>query len=135
MTTLLGLVVLTVRTPRDLDALALQTYILGAIIGAIFLLFATLIAQMIKFQGGAHPTDPGKRRLWFWALMVLSFASFFFYNSFVVAPTVAANLQGMFMTTNIIASVIVVATYLVAGFVLSRIFATGKLASWFSLGR
>ena len=135
MTSILLASVITIRTPRDLDALTLQTYVAGAVVGAIFLLLAVTIAQTIKFEGGAHPRDPGKRRLWFWLLMVTSFAAFFLYNLFGVAPNVAANLQGMFMTTNLIGSAIVVATYLVGGFVLSKIFATGKLASWFSVGR
>lgn len=135
MTNLLVLSVITVRTPRDLDALALQTYISGAIVGGIFLLLAAIIARAIKFEGGAHPKDPGKRRLWFWVLMVASFASFFLYNLFLVAPTVALNLQGLFMTTNLIGSAIAPVTYLVGGFALSKIFSTGKLANWFSSGR
>lgn len=135
MTMLLAAGLITVRTPRELDALALQTYIGGAVVGAIFLLLAATIAQAIKFEGGAHPKDPRKRRLCFWSLMIVSFATFFLYNFFAVAPTVSINLQARFMTTNVIGSVIVFATYVVGGFVLSKIFSMGKLANWFSSGR
>jgi uncharacterized membrane protein len=133
MTTMFA--VFTVRTPRELDELTLQTYVAGAIVGAIFLLLAATIAQAIKFEGGANPKDPRKRRLCFWFLMIASFAAFFLYNLFAVAPTVSTNLQGRFMTTNVIGSVIVIVTYVVGGFVLSKIFSTGKLANWFSSGR
>ena len=135
ITTLLADTVITVRTPRDFDALSLQTYIIGAVVGAVFLILATIIAKAIKFEGGAHPRDPRKRRLSFWSLMVVSFATFFLYNYFAVAPTVSINLQARFMTTNVIGSVIVIAVYVVGGFVLSKIFSTGKLANWFSSGR
>lgn len=135
MTMLLAAPVITVQTPRDLDALALQTYIAGAVVGGVFLILAAIIAQAIKFEGGAHPRDPRKRRLCFWSLMVVSFATFFLYNYFVVAPTVSTNLQARFMTTNVIGSAIVIAIYVVGGFVLSKIFSTGKLANWFSSGR
>ena len=127
--------VFTVRTPRELDELTLQTYVVGAVVGAIFLLLAATISQAIKFEGGAHPKDPRKRRLCFWFLMFVSFAAFFLYNLFAVAPTVSTNLQARFMTTNVIGSVIVIVTYVVGGFVLSKIFSTGKLANWFSSGR
>ena len=133
MTTIFA--VFTVRTPRELDELTVQTYILGAVVGAIFLLLAATIAQAIKFEGGAHPKDPRKRRLCFWFLMIVSFATFFLYNYFAVAPTVSTNLQARFMTTNLIGSVIVIGVYVVGGFVLSKIFSTGKLANWFSSSR
>lgn len=128
-TMLLALV--TVRTPRDLDALALQTYVFGAVVGLIFLFLAAIVASVIKFEGGAHPKDPGKRRLWFWLLLVLSLIAFFIYNTFVVAPTVAPNLQGRFLTANLVGLVIALATYVIAGFAVSKIFSTGKLGNWF----
>ncbi len=127
---ILGLI--TVKTPAQLDALSMQTYIFGAIIGAIILLVAALISNAIKFEGGSKPKDPGKRRSWFWILMIASFVIFFLYNMFTVSSTIAPNLQSKFMTTNIIGSSIAVVVYFILGFILSKIFSTGKLGNWFS---
>jgi uncharacterized membrane protein (DUF485 family) len=122
---------ITVRTVQDFGALARQTYVLGAILGLAFLLIAVIIASSIKFEGGSAPRDPGRRRLWFWLLFVLCFAACFLYIMFGVAPHVAANLQSRVMTMNVIGSCIAAALYLVVGFVLSKMFSTGKLGNWF----
>jgi len=127
--TILGLI--SVKTPRQLDALSIQTFIFAVIVGVVFLLLAVLIAKAIPFEGGSDPQDPRKRRLWFRILLFVSFVVVFLYNMFFVAPTVAANLQSKFMTINIIASVIDVLVYFVLGFILSKIFSTGKLGNWF----
>ena len=127
---ILGMI--TVKTPAQLDSLSMQTYILGAIVGVVFLLIAAIIASAIKYEGGSKPKDPGKRRLWFWILLFLSFAGFFLYNMYIVSKTVAPNLQPKFMIINIIGSAIAVVAYLILGFVISKIFSTGKLGSWFS---
>jgi len=127
---ILGLI--TVKTPSQLDSLSMQTYIFGAVVGIVFLLIAIIIANAIKYEGGSNPSDPGKRRLWFWVLLFLSFATYFLYNMFIVSKTIAPNLQSKFMTTNIIGSVIALITYFIAGFILSKMFSTGKLGSWFS---
>ena len=129
MITILGFI--TVRTPQQLNALSMQTYIFGAIVGIIFLALAALIANAIKFQGGSNPKDPRKRRIWFWVLLVVSFIAFFLYNLFGVAPTVSNNLQSDFMNAYVIGTVITIAVYLVLGFILSKTFRTGKLGNWF----
>lgn len=125
------LALISVKTPKQLDALDIQTYIFAAIASLLFLLIAAAIASMIKFEGGSKPSDPGKRRLWFWVLGILSFATFFLYNMFAVAPTIAPNLQSKFMTTNIISSVITLIVYIVLGFTLSKIMRTKKIGNWF----
>jgi len=60
------LALISVKTPKQLDALDIQTYIFAAVASLLFLLIAAAIASMIKFEGGSKPSDPGKRRLWFW---------------------------------------------------------------------
>ena len=127
--TILGLI--TVKTPQQLDALSMQTYIFGAIAGVVFLLLAALLANSIKFEGGANPKDPGKRRMWFWVLLIGALAVFFLYNMFIVAQTISPNLQSKFMTTNVIGSGVSILVYLVFGFILSKIFSKGKLGNWF----
>ena len=126
----LGLI--TIKTPAQLDALSIQTYIFGAVAGLVFLVISALIANGIKFEGGSKPKDPAKRKLYFWVLFILSFITFFLYNMFVVAKTITPNLQSKFMTSNIIGSTITVLVYFLVGFILSKMFSTGKLGSWFS---
>lgn len=129
LTSIIGLI--TVKTPAQLDALSVQTYIFGAIIGAVILLVAAMISNAIKFEGGSKPKDPGKRRSWFWILMIISFAVFFLYNMFTVSSTIAPNLQSKFMTTNLIGSLIAFVVYFILGFIISKVFSTGKLGNWF----
>ena len=131
MRPILFLGLITVKTPAQLDTLSIQTYIFGAIVGACFLMIASLISIAIKFEGGAYPKDPGKRRMWFWILMALSFSTFFLYNMSMVALTVAPNLHSKFMMTNIIGSSISFVTYFILGFIMSKSFSTGKLGNWF----
>jgi sulfoxide reductase heme-binding subunit YedZ len=125
------LLLITVKNPSQLHALTTQTYILGAVAGGIFLLAAAIIAHLIRFEGGSNPKDPGKRRQWFWAFMFLSFSTCFLYNMYIVSHTIAPNLQSKFITANITGSLICLATYLIAGFILSKTFSKGKFGSWF----
>lgn len=125
------LALITVKTQTQLDALTIQTYLFAVAAAGIFILIAALISSMIRFEGGAHPKDPAKRRMWFWILLFGCFATFFLYNMFLVTPTVATNLQAKFMKANIIGSFVALAVYFILGFILSKVFSTGKLGNWF----
>ena len=124
--------IVKIKTIQDLSGLTLQTYIAGAVCGALFLLIAATISQAIKFEGGAHPKDPRKRKLTFWALLFACFIAFFLYNVLLKTPVVAPNLQSKFMTSNITGSCIAFGVYLVLGFILSKTFPNSKLGNWFS---
>ena len=113
----------------------MESYILGVIVGVAFLLLAVLSATLIKFEGGARPKDPMNRKLWFWFLLFAAVAGNFLYNLFVTAPTIAPNLQSHFTIANVISSVVVLATYVIVGFILFKIFPTGKLGNWFSFNK
>lgn len=119
----------------DVKALEMQTYIMAVVVAVVFLAVAALISNNIAFEGGARPTDPRKRRIWFWSLAAAALTSHFLYNSFIVAPMIASRWQGRFMKTLTYSSVAMVITYVIVGFILSRMFATGKLGTWFSKGR
>ena len=121
----------SVRTPRDLQALNARTYVLCALIGVAFLLLAVVIAQLIKYEGGSRPRDPKQRRVAFWGLFVTSGATAFCYNTFVVANTVAINLKAKFMSTTVVSMFVTLVVYLLLGFILSKVVSTGKLATWF----
>jgi hypothetical protein len=119
----------------DVKALEMQTYIMAAVVAIAFLGLAALISSNIAFEGGALPTDPRKRRIWFWSLVATALSSHFLYNTFIVAPMIASRWQGRFMKTLTYSSIALVLTYVLLGFILSRMFATGKLGTWFSTGR
>lgn len=121
----------SVRTPQDLDSLSIQTYIIGALVGLVMVILAAIISNTIKFEGGANPKDPSKRRRWFWVLMILSFSSFYSYNKFLVTPTIAPNLYSKFQTTSLIGSAIALVTFFIVGLILSKMFSTGKIGNWF----
>jgi sulfoxide reductase heme-binding subunit YedZ len=132
---LIPLLAISVRTPRDLSALATRSYLIAAVVALGFLVAAAITANAITYEGGPRPADPGKRRLSFWALGVTATVGFLGYAMLVLGPSVAANLQPRFMRATAIGAAEVFAVYVVVGFVISKIFATGKVGNWFSSGR
>jgi hypothetical protein len=128
---IIAFVIPTIKTPMQLKALAMQTYLFGAAAGLIFLLVAAIIAFLIKYEGGSNNKDEGTRRTWFWLLLIASFAAFFLYHMFIVSKKVAPNLQSKFMITNVTGTVICLLTYFIVGFMVSKVFATSKLGNWF----
>ncbi len=126
------LALVTVKTPAQLNALNMQTYIFGAVVGLVMLAIAAVVANRIKFQGGQNPKDPGRRRLWFWMLLAYTFVGFFLYNKFWVAQSVAPNLQSKFMTASLIGCGIAVGVYLIVGFIWSKAMSRSKVGNWFN---
>ena len=120
-----------VRTPRDLDALCLSTYVLAAIIAGATLLAAAVASQMVDWEPGASPKDGRKRRVIFWGLLPLVLAGFASYNLMVQAPKVASNLQAKFLQCWAYGAVELLVLYVLLGFALSKILPRTKLGSWF----
>lgn len=113
-------------------ALITATYIWAIIFALGFLLIAIVISNLIKFEGGTNPKDPGKRRLWFWVLAILAPIAFFLYNVLLVSPTLTKGpAADKFAMHPPIASAVVLITYLILGFVLAKIMSRGKLGNWF----
>ena len=75
-------------------------YIISAAFAGLFLLIAALISNSIKFEGGANPKDPGKRKMWFWVMCIIGsltnllFGLFTYYypqnNSFAKSQLITA---------------------------------------------
>jgi len=111
---------------------AIPEYIVAVIFTGISLLIAALVSNNIKFDGGADPKDPLKRKLWFWVIgtigasLYLLFGLFDFYfplnNSFAKAKTI--NALG-------IATAVCFVLYIVIGFILSASIRNGKINNWF----
>lgn len=135
ISSLLGLIIPTVKTPAQFNSLKMDLYIFGSIAGVVFLILSAVISVSIKYEGGSDRKDITKRRMVYWSLLFAVFATNFMYNKFKVEPTIALNLQSKFMTLNLISSLIALLVYLILGQVLAMMFSTGKLGNWKLLGR
>jgi hypothetical protein len=123
-----------INSLADIQALELRTYVAAVAVALVVLAIAAVISNGIAYEGGANPKDPRKRRMVYWLLAATAFAAFFVYHVFMVAPLVAVRWQGRFMSTTVYSAIAVVATYVLTGFVLSRVFANGKIGTWFGRG-
>ena len=111
----------------------MTSYIIAAIFAGAMILIAAVISNMIQFEGGSNPKDPGKRKMWFWIMAVLNPIIFFIVARFVLAPK-ADDDQMIFddyLDTLPIAAGICFVLYIIIGFVLSKVFKNGKLGNWF----
>ncbi len=117
---------------KQVDALIQSTYVFSMIFMGVAILLAALISNSIKFQGGANPKDSGKRRMWFWIFAILGPLSFFLYNVFMVIPTIKKGpAVGKFGATHIIGTAIILVSYIIVGFILSKMMKRGKIGNWF----
>jgi hypothetical protein len=111
----------------------MTSYIIAVIFAAFFTLIAALISNAIKFEGGANPQDPKKRKIWFWIMAIINPVVFFLLGAFVIAPN--ANDDQMvydsYMAALPIATAVGFVVYMVIGFVLAKMFKNGKIGNWF----
>lgn len=107
-------------------------YIIAVVTALFFILIAAIISSAIKFEGGARPKDPAKRKMWFWIMGILApivnllFGLFIYY--FPEGNTYA---KSKLITAIGIGSAITFVVYLFVGFILSKMFKNGKLGNWF----
>jgi sulfoxide reductase heme-binding subunit YedZ len=111
----------------------MNSYIVSIISTGLFILIAALISSAIKYEGGANPQDPKKRKIWFWVMAILNPAAFFLLSAFVLAPNPEDDqmVYDEFMAALPIAAGVGLVVYIVLGFVLSKVFKNGKLGNWF----
>lgn len=108
----------------------MSTYILSIIFAAVILLIAALISSAIKYEGGANPKDPAKRKMWFWILAVLNPVMFYALAAFVLAPSNRRELK-IWNDSLPIATVVGFVGFIILGFILAKIFKNGKIGNWF----
>jgi sulfoxide reductase heme-binding subunit YedZ len=123
-----------VNTLADVKSLELSTYITAVVFALGFLAVAAILSSAIAYEGGANPRDPRKRKLVFWSLAVTALVTFFSYERMFAAPLVAIRWQARFMSTTAYSAIVVIAVYLLIGFLISKVFANGKLGTWFGRG-
>lgn len=118
---------------RDVDGLITNTYMLAVVTAIVMLGLAILISNLISYEGGANPKDPGKRKVTFWVLAISTPVIFYLYNLFLVVPNIKKGpaLDKFFMTSAI-SPVISVVTFLLIGITLSKIFKGKKIGNWFN---
>ena len=110
-----------------------SAYVIGIVVFIVMLLSAAVVANAIAFQPGTNPTDPGKRKMWFWILGVLTPVLTFFLAYFIVYTGIKMhNVQEKYMMAMCISTAMSFVLYVASGFVLSKIFNHGKLHHWFS---
>jgi sulfoxide reductase heme-binding subunit YedZ len=107
-------------------------YIIAAAFACVFLLIAALVSNAIKFEGGANPKDPGKRKMWFWIIGIIAtlfnllFGLFTYYY-----PENNTYAKSQLITAIGIGTGICFVLYLLLGFVLSLSIKNGKINNWF----
>ena len=117
---------------KEVPALITTTYIFAIIFLAVFLLLSAGVSNIIKYESGSNPKDPGKRKMWFWVFAILGPISFYLYNFLMIIPTVRSGpAMNKFSMHVPIATGIVLVSYIVIGFILAKIMKRGKLGNWF----
>lgn len=107
----------------------MSTYILSIISAALVLLIAAVISNSIKYEGGANPKDPGKRKMWFWIFSVLN-PVIFYLVAIALAPSNRRELEQWNDSLPLAVGVGFI-FYILLGFVMSKVFKNGKLGHWF----
>ena len=108
----------------------MSTYILSIIFAAFVLLLVAIISNAIKYEGGANPKDPGKRKIWFWVFAILNPVLFYALGAFVMAPSNRRELE-QWNDSLPIATIAGFVVFIILGFVMSKVFKNGKIGHWF----
>jgi hypothetical protein len=107
-------------------------YIISAVFAGVFLLLAAIVSNSIKFEGGANPKDPGKRKMWFWVLGILGSISNLLFGLFIYYfPENNSYAKSQLISAIGIGTGLCLFLYIILGFVLSKVFKNGKLGNWF----
>lgn len=111
----------------------MTSYIISAIVAAVMILIAAIISNIIKYEGGAKPNDPRKRKICFWVIAIINPIIYFVIGWKILAPDPLSDQMVFddYMTTLPIATGVGFVLYIIIGFILSKIFKNGKIGNWF----
>ena len=110
---------------------SVSAYIISIVIACSFLLVSAFISTAIKFEGGSRPKDAQRRKTWFWILAILNPAVIFLLGYYLFKPEANIMIVNKYVAALAIGTGIGFFVYIIAGFVLSKIFKNGKLGHWF----
>lgn len=109
-----------------------SAYVIGIVVFIVMLLLAAIVANAIAYQPGTNPSDPRKRKIWFWIFGALTPVLTFALAYFIVYTGIKMqNVQEKYMTAMCISTALSFVLYVISGFTLSKVFNHGKLSSWF----
>lgn len=115
-----------------MNATVASAYMVGAVTFVICMLLAILIANNIRYEAGINPQDKRKRKLSFWGITILCPIAIMAINYFAVYTDIRIpSRQSAYLAAMGISSGIFFVAHIVCGFLLSKAFPHGKLASWF----
>lgn len=106
-------------------------YVVTIVTAFAFLLLAVFSANAIRFEGGSRPKDPRKRKIWFWILAIANPLTAFILGYFIFKPEANMLVVGNYLSALPIGTAIGFVLYISVGFILSRVFSSGKLGHWF----
>jgi sulfoxide reductase heme-binding subunit YedZ len=111
----------------------MNIYVISIVIAVLVILIAALVSNSIKFEGGSNPSDPRKRKMWFWVLMILAPVLTYILGAFVIHPDQINDPMGYdeHMQNLPIGAGISAVVYILIGFVLAKMFKNGKIGHWF----
>ena len=111
----------------------ISSYLMAAVVACSMILIAALISNLIQFEGGSNPKDPGKRKMWFWIIAILNAIVFFILATFVLAPKADDDqmVHDAYIASVPFATGVGFIMFIILGFILSKIFKKGKLGNWF----
>jgi len=117
---------------KDISSLITQNYVIAVVFAIVFLLIAALVSNAIKYEGGAKPKDPVKRRRWFWILCAIAPIVLLVYNFVVVLPNIQRGpASSKFGAHPFIGLGVCLIVYILVGFIISKAMKHGKLGHWF----
>jgi cytochrome bd-type quinol oxidase subunit 2 len=110
---------------------SLSAYVMAIVIALVFLLIAAVISNLIKYEGGSHPKDPGKRKMWFWIFAIISPIIIFLIGFLVVRTGIKVpSARESYTTALSLGTGLSFILYVVLGLILSKIFKHSKIGNW-----
>jgi uncharacterized membrane protein len=118
-----------IETLQQVQALIAETYMYAVIISIAALVLAYVIANIIKY-GGKNSIDHIKRRVWFIIVGIVIPVAFFLYNAMYVSDFITkAPLRAQFLIANILATLVLLGVYVIAGIITMLILRHSKWGS------
>jgi membrane-associated HD superfamily phosphohydrolase len=114
---------------NDVAILQNTTYLLAFIAALIALAIAFVIANFVAYEGGLTPRDHVKRTWAYWLVGIITTASFFVYNYFLVSPKVSIAFKPDFEKTIYVATLAVLVVYILLGLIFRQLFKKSKFGT------